>query len=88
MNNRIHKLADPCYMYHNRKDIELEFDYVKFAQLIVAECTAQCEKIAQEANAMTHHHSVTATGGMLYEGMWGGATNCSVTIREHFGVAK
>lgn len=86
MNNRIHTLADSCYMYHNRHDIELEFDYVRFAQMIVEECAVQCEKIAQEADAMTHHHNVSATGGVLYQGVCGGATNCCVAIREHFGV--
>lgn len=87
MNNRIHTLADSCYMYHNRHHIELEFDYVRFAQLIVEECAVQCEKIAQEADAMTRDYCrTTSTGGMLYQGVCGGATNCSVAIREHFGV--
>ena len=61
-----------------------EFDYRMFAQLIVAECIAQCEKVASDADAMAKSKFVTDAGRMLHEGMWGGATNSGAQIKQHF----
>jgi hypothetical protein len=58
----------------------------KFAELIVRECIAQCEQVATAADAKSKSKFVTDDGRMLHEGMWGGAKNCSVQIKQHFGV--
>ena len=61
-----------------------DFDKEKFAQLIVAECIAQCEKVAADADTMAKSKFVTDAGRMLHEGMWGGATNSGAQIKQHF----
>ena len=58
----------------------------KFAELIVRECINCCDEVANEADAMKDSKFVTDAGRMLYEGMWGGATNSAVTIKNRFGV--
>ena len=63
-------------------------DVEKFAELIVKECMAQCERVATDADAMTKSEFVTDAGRQLYEGMWGGANNCASWIKEHFGVEE
>ena len=60
----------------------------KFAKLIVQECIAQCEQVATAADAKSKSKFVTDDGRMPYEGMWGGAKNCSGQIKQHFGVAE
>ncbi len=65
-----------------------DFDKEKFAELIVAECIAQCEQVATDADAMTNSKFVTDAGRMLHEGMWGGAKNCTAQIQTHFGVEE
>ena len=67
-----------------RKELNVE----KFAELIVAECIAQCEQVATDADAMTNSKFVTDAGRMLHEGMWGGAKNCTAQIQTHFGVEE
>jgi len=56
----------------------------KFAELIVTECIAQCEKVASEANDLAKSKFVTDAGRMLHEGMWGGAKNSGAQIKQHF----
>jgi hypothetical protein len=60
----------------------------KFAELIVRECMAQCEQVAQDADAMAKSTFVTDVGRMIHEGAWGGAKNCGVQIQTHFGVEE
>lgn len=94
MNQRIKDIADQCYYDDNvRPDgsriSEQEFiifDKQKFAELIVRECIAQCEYVANDADEMSKSDFVTDAGRMLHKGMWGGAKNCSGRIKYHFGV--
>ena len=65
-----------------------DFQYRKFAELIVQECIAQCEQVAADAYVMADSKYVTDMGRHLHEGMWGGAKNCTAQIREHFGVEE
>jgi hypothetical protein len=58
----------------------------RFAELIVRECMAQCEQVAEDADAMAKSTFVTDVGRMIHEGAWGGAKNCGVQIQTHFGV--
>lgn len=58
----------------------------KFAKLIIQECINCCDEVANEADAMKDSKFVTDAGRMLHEGMWGGATNSAVTIKNRFGV--
>ena len=43
-------------------------------------------EVATDADAMKDSKFVTDAGRMLHEGMWGGATNSIVTIKNRFGV--
>ncbi len=91
MNKRISELADQairwafiqnCKTERQRKDIEKQ----KFAELIIKECIAQCKEVASEANLVAKSTFVTDAGKILHEGMWGGASNCAASIKEHFGL--
>ena len=64
------------------------FSPEKFAELIVAECVAQCEQVAADADVMAESRFVTDMERQLHEGRWGGAKNCTAQIREHFGVEE
>ena len=57
-----------------------------FAKLIIQECVNCCDEVAEEADAMKDSKFVTDAGRMLHEGMWGGATNSGITIKNRFGV--
>lgn len=61
-------------------------DQEKFAELIIQECINCCDEVAEEADVMKDSKFVTDAGRMLHEGMWGGATNSAVTIKNRFGV--
>ena len=60
----------------------------RFAELIVKECIDCCNEVAQEADAMVKSNFVTDAGRMLHEGMWGGATNSGITIKNRFGITE
>jgi hypothetical protein len=92
MNERIRQLIDQATLTcmeadpaHSVPAPNLRFNQI-FVQLIVAECMAQCEQVAADADAMTKSKFVTDAGRMLHQGMWGGAKNCVAGIKEHFGV--
>lgn len=88
MNERIETLAKAAgYDMINKAAMRvLGFDVEKFAELIVRECIAQCEYVANDADEMSKSDFVTDAGRMLHEGMWGGAKNCSGRIKYHFDV--
>ena len=99
MNERIKELAEQAKKYALDAMIKItdkeqalkvysESYDTKFAELIVAECIAQCEQVATDADAMTNSKFVTDAGRMLHEGMWGGAKNCTAQIQTHFGVEE
>ena len=90
MNKRILELAEQAEKYADdnfkgQPTYSEAYDS-KFAELIVRECIAQCEQVATAADAKSKSKFVTDDGRMLHEGMWGGAKNCSVQIKQHFGV--
>jgi len=72
MNERIKQLEPQCWE-HN--EFGLNFNYKKFALLIVKECASVC-----------HTHG----WGMLEHGMSGHniADDCGTLIKEHFGVEE
>jgi len=88
MNERIKLLAEQAFNEANNgsiNNIKIPKEFVeKFAQLIVTECIAQCEKVASDADDMAKSKFVTDAGRMLHEGMWGGATNSGAQIKQHF----
>jgi len=91
MNHQIRILAEQATKKYDRLGNEIPFaqpDLEKFAELIVQECVAQCERVATDADAMTKSKFVTDAGRQLHEGMWGGAKNCAAGIKEHFGVEE
>ena len=90
MNERIKQLAEQATKQVTKPDghyIVQEWQKV-FAELIVAECVAQCEQVAADADVMAESRFVTDMERQLHEGRWGGAKNCTAQIREHFGVEE
>lgn len=55
----------------------------KFYDLVVAECIALCEEQSMRAEKMVELDMTTATGKILYDGMWGGAKNCAAAIKAN-----
>jgi hypothetical protein len=96
MNERIRELADEArikfsaHWAHEGVDTAVitRLDLKEFAELIVRECMAQCEQVAEDADAMAKSTFVTDVGRMIHEGAWGGAKNCGVQIQTHFGVEQ
>ena len=88
MNQRIKLLAEQAFDKANNgtiSDIKIPKEFIeKFAELIVTECIAQCEKVASEADDLAKSKFVTDAGRMLHEGMWGGAKNSGAQIKQHF----
>ena len=83
MNERILELArEAGLLVHNPEGVPTKLE--KFAELIVTECIAQCEKVASEADDLAKSKFVTDAGRMLHEGMWGGAKNSGAQIKQHF----
>jgi hypothetical protein len=87
MNKRIQEIAQqaglqpfedcgPGYVYKMEK----------FAELIVRECLQQCEQIRDDAYTQKKSEYLTESGRLIYEGVFGGATNCGFAIQQHFGV--
>jgi hypothetical protein len=79
------------------KEIMLEAGYAApeiakraqvLAELIVRDCMAQCEQVAEDADFVAKSDFVTDAGRQIHEGMWGGAKNCAVMIKQHFGVVE
>ena len=87
MNERIKQLAEQATVWKDANH-GYTFDKEKFAELIVAECVAQCEQVAADADVMAESRFVTDMERQLHEGRWGGAKNCTAQIREHFGVEE
>lgn len=58
------------------------------AELIIQECLQQCEQIRDDAYTQKKSEFLTESGKMLYEGVFGGATNCGFAIQQHFGVEE
>jgi hypothetical protein len=100
MNERIKELMEqsmPAIDWNARHGVELDngerlkhmtdwFD--KFAQLIVRECLQQCEQIRDDAYTQKKSEYLTESGRLIYEGVFGGATNCGFAIQQHFGVEE
>ena len=93
MNERIRELAEQArqigeYVNYGQIRLSPEQFEQKFAELIVKECINCCNEVAEEADAMKDSKFVTDAGRMLHEGMWGGATNSAITIKNRFGVKE
>ena len=85
MNERIQELAEQAGLEYDFNPM-MWLKYEKFAELIIQECIAQCEYVANDADEMSKSDFVTDAGRMLHKGIWGGAKNCSGRIKYHFGV--
>ena len=85
MNERIQELAEQAGLEYDFNPM-MWLKYEKFAELIIQECIAQCEYVANDADEMSKSDFVTDAGRMLHKGMWGGAKNCSGRIKYHFEV--
>ena len=93
MNERIRELQSKSYLMckqivdddsHVVVTPDKWFDV--FAELLIKECVECCDEVANEADAMKNSKYVSEHGRMLHEGMWGGATNSAITIKNRFGV--
>ncbi len=95
MNERIEKLMDQSlnvnwYGFLD-KDCVGQFtrsDLKKFAKMIVKECLQQCEQVRDDAYTQKKSEFLTESGRLIYEGVFGGATNCGFAIQQHFGVEE
>lgn len=58
----------------------------RFAELILLKCISIAEAQALQSTKMANSEFVTPTGRTLYEGMYGGAMNVVVGIRERFDI--
>ena len=58
------------------------------AKLIVKDCLQQCEQVRDDALTQKKSDFLTESGKLLYEGVFGGATNCGFAIQQHFGVEE
>ena len=91
MNERIQAIKNQCWVYRHwdkngERWVDRHVDLDKFAELIIQECIAQCEYVANDADEMSKSDFVTDAGRMLHKGIWGGAKNCSGRIKYHFEV--
>ena len=48
---------------------------------VAERCAQICESVAEDADSGRRKKLLTEAGRQLYEGMWGGATNCAAKIR-------
>ena len=63
-----------------------EQQITEFSELLLHECLAICDGVAEDADVMTKSNFVTANGRLLHEGAWGGAKNSAAGIRYRFGL--
>lgn len=85
MNERIKELREQALRWSgeniNRNlytDYEIQLkEYQKFAELIVKECMAQCDKVEHD-DELSNHEGGFRDGALL----------CYQEIREHFGVEE
>lgn len=85
--NRLDELYEECGVYidpHSTSATRKEIEF--YAEQIVKKCIELCEGVATEADEMTKSKFVTDAGRLLHEGMWGGAMNSAIGIRNYFGV--
>ena len=85
MNERIKELAKQAGCSIDGMGLG-EGDVEGLIKLVVQECIAACDEVAENADAMTKSKFVTDAGRMLHEGMWGGAQNCKAGILNRVGV--
>lgn len=83
MNNKLKELV--AQATHDVLGVK-QLDSIILAELILAECAAACDEVAEEADAMVNSKFVTDAGRMLHEGMWGGAQNCKASILNRLGI--
>ncbi len=96
MNERIRELAEQAginidsFQFSGTpiKYIVDEPSLEKFAELIVKECLQQCEQVRDDAYTQKKSEFLTESGRLIYEGVFGGATNCGFAIQQHFGVEE
>jgi len=61
-------------------------DLYELVRVIASDCLNICETIAAESDATAKGGLVSEAGKTLYQGMWGGATNCGARIQHEYGV--
>jgi hypothetical protein len=78
MNERIKELAEQCTTIYSSTTfpVDKDFDYEKFAELIVKEC----------ADVINDGVLNSDGSGDWYTGYVAGATECRRKINQHFGV--
>ena len=79
MNERINELWEECktpnWSYDNQT-----YDHEKFAELIVRECVAKCEVVANMATITNNGEMARKTKAT--------ADSCAIMIKQHFGVEE
>ena len=83
MNQQIRKIAEQAgWSSFEALDERNE----KFAKLLLRQAMQVCSELAEGYNKTANSNLVSDVGRQIYEGMWGGAKNCSATIAEQFGL--
>ena len=80
MNQRIQQLAEQCRGNPMTSEFEPRFDKEKFAELIVKECVAKCEVVANMATITNNGEMARKTKAT--------ADSCAIMIKQHFGVEE
>ena len=81
MNSKVKSLLAQAHLeFHPDTNAVAE----RFAELIVDACLYACENIRQDALVQKKSEFLTDDGKMLYEGVYGGATNCGFAIQQMF----
>ena len=62
-------------------EAQLRAEVERVRRETVEECAKVCDAEAADADSAKRKPLLTPTGKMLYEGMWGGASNCAASIR-------
>lgn len=57
-----------------------------FAKLIIEECIAKCDEIADGASVIANSKFASDASRVLYDGEWVGAKNCAAKIKQTFEV--
>lgn len=84
MNKQIRELWAQCVTKHTKTPMNWQDAADEFAQLLLLKCIDIAEAQAMQSTRLVHSGFLTEHGKMLHEGMFGGAMNVAVGIRERF----
>ena len=54
---------------------------IEVAKAVLEAAAKVCDEVGEDADSARRKAFLTPGGSLLYEGQWGGAVNCAVSIR-------